>query len=191
MRSQCIANVLLIWWSNRTWICVASSSPVQILLLPAEDTQLILRTVELVTVDVHHQHVVHLVTLHVRVISSVDGGVGVVVVVAVGRVAIGVMVVRFIIVGHISVHFVMGMVMVGRGMKQLEEWIESEMLQTILVIRQTNNPMYMKHFSNFTISDISDTGQKNYKIPDEKRLNILKSDEKTKYYECISSHNCV
>ena len=28
-------------------------------------------------------------------------------------------------------------------------------------------------------------------VPDEKRLNVLESDEKTKNYECISSHNCV
>ena len=28
-------------------------------------------------------------------------------------------------------------------------------------------------------------------VPDEKRLNVLESDEKTKNYEHISGHNCV
>ena len=51
-----------------------------------------------------------------------------------GGMTVGVMVVRFIIVGHISVHFVMGMMMVW-VMKQLKEWIESKKLQKILVIR--------------------------------------------------------
>ena len=109
MSRQSITNLLLVRRSDGAWILITGSSSVQIFLLPAENAQFLLWTIELVAVNVHHQHVVR---LHVGIVSPVDGGVGVVVVVGLRGVAIGVVVVRVIVIGHISVHFVMRVMMV-------------------------------------------------------------------------------